>query len=72
MFPIRRTRQLANRMKSTDEFNIYCTCRMPDLPDTHWIQFSQCREWYHVALRVRVPKQALDPQVAWCCNSCKC
>ena len=72
MFLIRRTRRSANRVKSTDEFNVYCTCRMPDLPDTHWIQCSQCREWYHVPLCVRVPKQALDPQVAWCFNSCKC
>ena len=71
MFSVRHTRGAANRVKSTDQFKVYCTCRMPDLPDTHWIQCSNCREWFHVASCVRVPKQALDPQVAWRCNSCK-
>ena len=55
MFTVRRTRRAANRVKSTDKFNVYCTCRMPDLPDTHWIQCSNCREWFHVASCVIVP-----------------
>ena len=62
MFPIRHTRRVANRVKLTNEFNVYCT----DTPETHWIQCSHCREWLHIALCVVVPEQALDPQIAWC------
>ena len=54
MFPVRHTRQVANRVKPTNESNVYCTCQMPDLPDTHGIQCSNYREWFHVASCVRV------------------
>ena len=73
LFPIKRTRRVtAGKAKSLNTFGVYCSCRMPDLPGTHWIQCSQCKEWFHLNSCIVVEKQALNPNVAWCCKNCVC
>ena len=33
-------------VKSVDEVRVYCVCRMPELPNTRWIECSDCKRWY--------------------------
>ena len=50
---------------------IYCSCRMPDLPDTKWIECTKCKEWYHAISCVVVPRTAFKSKVPWFCLKCK-
>ena len=44
MFPFRKTRQVAaTKVKSTDHFRVYCSCRMLDLPGKSWTECSSAR-----------------------------
>ena len=47
MFPIRKRRRIHSKVKTTENIPIYCVCRMPQLPNTNWVECSRCKEWYH-------------------------
>ena len=42
MFPIKKTRRSAGRMKSEDVIEIHCSCRMPVIPGVDMIECSAC------------------------------
>ena len=50
-FPYTKLRRATeSTVKSVDEVRVYCTCRMPELPDTKWIECSRCKNWIRVSL----------------------
>ena len=55
-------------VKSVDEVPVYCVCRMPELPNTRWIECSGCKRWYHTESCINVPHTALSSNTTWYCN----
>lgn len=47
MFPTKKRRRTGSKAKCVEEIQIYCICRMPELPDLNWIKCSSCKGWYH-------------------------
>ena len=71
MFPIQRERRSKCRTKSTSSFPIFCTCRLPPLPNVDMIQCRSCKEWYHVRACVSVPDKIMaNAKAQWNCCSC--
>lgn len=71
MFPVKKHRRSAAKVKTTDTVPVFCLCRMPELPGTQWIECTKCKEWFHSDTCVKVPKSILESthQVAWYCNN---
>ena len=59
-----------SKVKIVEEMPIYCVCRMPELPDSNWIECSSCKEWYHSDTCVKVPPKCLATNVLWHCAEC--
>ena len=56
MFPVIRKRRVKNsRVKATEAVPVYCKCRMPEMPGEHLIEFTNCKEWYHIDTCVPAP-----------------
>lgn len=69
MFPLLKSRlQRDVGVKSKDHIELFCTCRMPEIPPM--VECSKCKEWYHVHC-VEVPQAALDnSSLEWACPAC--
>ena len=51
MFPYSKLRRSTeSSVKSVEEVQVYCICRMPELPNTEWIECSGCKNWYHTVV----------------------
>ena len=60
MFPTMKERRVPVKVKSRDEIDIYCECRMPELRNVEMVECC-----------VHVPQSALvDKNTKWFCNSC--
>ena len=74
MFPVKRERRSGYRMtvKGVTSYPVFCTCRLPSLPNVTMIQCTTCKVWYHVGACVKVwDKKALtNPKVNWNCPEC--
>ena len=71
MFPIKKTRRSAGRMKSEDVIEIHCSCRMPEIPGVDMIECSACGRWYHFPLCVCLCHRKLAKKRSqWYCTSC--
>ena len=67
-FPTMKERRVPVKVKSRDEIDIYCECRMLELRNV--VECCKCKEWYHVHY-VHVPQSTLvDKNTKWFCNSC--
>ena len=53
-FPVKRVRHSKQSVKRTEEVQVYCKCRMPELPGSRWIECSKCGGWYHLDTCVHV------------------
>ena len=72
MFPVRKTRRVAEKIKRVEEFRVYCTCRMPITPGSQWIQCIACKEWYHTNTCIKVEQIYIDQtELKWLCSFCK-
>ena len=71
MFPIKKRRRTEFKVKTVDEIPIYCICRMPELPNSAWIECSSCKEWYHSDTCVKVPPKYCTTKALWHCGKCK-
>ena len=71
-FPIRKFRQKP-KIKCCFTVTLHCTCWMPEMPDCTMIEFSNCKEWFHMDLCVIVNSCALERNVhvQWLCTSCQ-
>ena len=71
-FLVLKNRRAVSKIKYTESFPVYCTCRMIELPSRDMVECSKCLEWFHVdCLQVPVPKDAFqDSKVDWFCNVC--
>ena len=67
MFPFKKLRKVEKVVKTMEKVRIYCSCHMPDLPNTKWIECTKCKEWYHATSCVVVPKTAFKSKVPWFC-----
>ena len=72
LFPVKKTRRAEGRVKSEDSIEVFCDCRMPQLPSVDMIQCSTCNEWFHVNLCVQVPSKAMEcTKEVWFCHQCQ-
>ena len=67
LFPLKKERRNKELKAKTEEEK---HCRMPELPNTRWVQCSHCENWFHIDSCVSVPPEALQPKNNWFCNSC--
>ena len=44
-FPVLKSRRAVSKIKYTESFPVYCTCRMIELPSR---ECTNCLEWFHV------------------------
>ena len=70
MFPIKKSRR-RTKVKATEQVHVYCSCRMPELSGTEWIECSKCREWYHAGACVEVEQRHFDVKCKWFCPGCR-
>ena len=63
MFPLLRLRRVTRKVKSTDEVDIYCICRIPEFTNSQWIQCSGCKEWYHSNVCVKVDEKYFELKI---------
>lgn len=70
-FPYTKLRRATeSTVKSVDEVRVYCTCRMPELPDTKWIECSRCKNWFHLDTCVSPSPAALTTSLQWYFRAC--
>ncbi len=53
-FPTLRERRCATRVKIKDDIQVFCACRIPELPGVEMVECCRCKEWYHVPC-IQVP-----------------
>ncbi len=70
MFPIKKIRRSAGRLKNEDFIEIHCSCLMPAIPGLEMIECSTRRSWFHFPLRVSVSQQAKNKGSHWYCTGC--
>ena len=70
-FPHKRLQaDQGNLVKSHDDFEVYCHCRMPQLKTVLMIECNKCKKWFHVPCE-NVPHHAvMDPKTEWYCRCC--
>ena len=67
MFPLGKKTRRVKPITSVDFIELYCTCRMPQLPG-EMVECSDCKDWYHVGC-VSVSQKALDNTATpWFCS----
>ena len=71
MFPIKKTRRVMAKVKSVDYIEIYCTCRMPPIPDVEMIECTKCKSWFHFPMCVSIPPEARKRGAQWFCDNCR-
>lgn len=71
MFPVKRMRRTASKIKTSEQFKVYCICRMPNFTNSKWIQCSSCKEWYHCESCVKVHQKYLNSKTVWHCFKCE-
>ena len=72
MFPYSKLRRATeSSIKLAEGVPIYCECRMPELPDTKWIECCACKNWYHTDTCIHVSPAAFRSNAHWLCNNCK-
>ena len=71
MFPVKKTRRASAKVKKVEEFDVYCTCRMPVTPASELIQCAACKEWYHTNTCVQVEEIYTNTRMKWLCFLCK-
>ena len=73
LFPIIRERIniRGSSALSTDVIEVFCMCRMPELPGSEWIECTKCNEWYHMGTCVVVPPRYLEDRISWLCFKCR-
>ncbi len=70
-FPVKKLRRTGLKVKTIEEMPVYCICRMPELPDSKWIECTSCKGWYHSDTCVLT----LSPEIffrktKWLCCNC--
>ena len=71
MFPIKKERRSGKKIKTQDEITVFCSCRLPEIPETQMIECTRCKTWYHVELCVAVDPKYLSLKTHWYCDKCK-
>ena len=69
MFPYDRTLRARKRIKNHYSFRVYCSCRLPQFGKM--IECSNCKEWFHLGVCIKVPEAALKQNVEWICKNCE-
>ena len=73
MFPVKKIRRGTPTVKTTEDVEVFCVCRMPDMrsDDDKWIECTKCKEWYHVDTCVKVSESVLQAvKEPWFCGNC--
>ena len=72
MFPIKSERRHGMKIKNVEYVNVYCHCRMPDVPNQpDMISYSNCGEWLHAESCItNIPECAWKVQTRWTFPKC--
>lgn len=68
MFPIKKERRQARKIKSSETIPLYCICRMPPIKEIPMIHCSHCKQWYHGKNCVKTIDEAWLPGAKWFCS----
>ncbi len=69
-FPHKKVGKGEETVKCTDDFAIYCHCRMPEIKNVPMIECSKCKKWFH-AICEQVSDSALNiSETEWLCCFC--
>ena len=69
MFPVLRKRRVkTSAVKTTEEVQVYCKLRIPELTGEQLIECTNCKEWYHLDTCIDVPPTTSS--VPWFCRVC--
>lgn len=70
MFPVIKERRGKQKVKSTQQIPLYCSCRLPDISGIRLIECSKCKTWYHTNICVPVDKKYFSRDIEWSCPKC--
>lgn len=73
MFPAKSKRRRNLKIRNSENVNVFCICRMPDIPhQPDMICCSKCSTWFHADVCVgAIPEDAWKKHTQWHCPSCK-
>ncbi len=64
-FPQKLRASKGQQLKTNDDFEIHCYCRMPELENIGMIDCTNCSQWFHLDCD-SVPAEALNnPPMTW-------
>ena len=69
MFPIKKERRQARKIKSSESIPLHCICRMPLIKKAPMIQCSHCKQWYHGKHCIKTADEAWLSGAKWCCSA---
>ncbi len=72
MFPVKKERRQARKVKGKETIPLHCVCRMPMIKEAPMIQCSHCKKWYHGKHCTKTTKDAWLPGAKWFCSVCSC
>ena len=67
-----RTCTSTDGVKCTEDVEVYCHCRMPDMKNIPMIECSNCLTWFHTVCDC-VKNEYLDvdrSELTWLCKNC--
>ena len=60
-FPVKRSRRALKKVVTVDSFDIYCTCRMPEMVEGEkWGECTKCLRWYHMDKCLNISQESLE------------
>ena len=72
-FPALSQRSLTDiKYKFETNLELYCVCRMPELPGDKWVECEACSQWFHRKC-IDIPNAVFDRRIKqpWECPQCQ-
>ena len=60
MFPTVREQRGVTQIKTKDNIDVFCSCRIVEMQGVEMVECCQCREWYHVPCVPQVPQRTKE------------
>ena len=70
-FPILTNKRKNEGIKTSQNIELYCTCRLPEGDDEEWVACETCGKWFHKHC-ADIPDTAFCAEVSWECKDCTC
>ena len=69
-FPLKSSSS-SSRVITSDNIEVHCHCRMPELKNVAMIQCNYCAVWYHVLCEDVSEDCIANVELEWFCRTCK-